>query len=339
MHLESYVLDVMDGKRKGRSFLRALSYLYRTGVALRNFGYDTKLLPSAKVEAVVISIGNIVAGGTGKTPMVKLLAQQLASDYKVAILSRGYRSEVERTGDVVEIESEETVERCGDEPFWLSKEVPSAKVWVGKNRLIGATLAIADGAQVLILDDGMQYRRLKRDFEIVVIDGDDPFGKGFFLPRGFLRDTPLRLKKADLIVVNQAKCHQKFKELLRKYTDAPTIFMRLKTDADLKGRRVGVFCAIGRPDRFMQTVRDCGAEIVATLFKPDHDPFSMAEIDQFARRSGAEILVCTEKDAIKFPQEYTCRLPILPIKGDIDIVSGGEEWNGILNKIKAKVKK
>jgi len=339
MRLESYVLDVMDGKRSGRSFLRILSYLYRTGVALRNFGYDTKILPAIAVDIPVISIGNIVAGGTGKTPLVKYLACELSLDFSVAILSRGYRSEVEKTGEIVRVEEGETAKRCGDEPCWLAKEVPTAAVWVGKNRSISATLAIAAGAQVIILDDGMQYRQLRRDVEIVVIDGDDPLGKGFFLPRGLLRDTPLRLKKADLIVVNQAKSHQKVKEQLRKYTDAPVVFVRLRMQTDLKGRRAGIFCAIGRPDRFIQAVRDCGAEVVATYFKPDHDPFNPEEIGAFARRSGADCLVCTEKDHVKIPLEYECQLPIIPLRGDIEIVSGREEWNTIIEAIKSQVKK
>jgi len=336
MRIESLVLDMMDGKRPGRSLLRALSYLYRAGVAARNFGYDMRLLPIAEASVPVISIGNIVAGGTGKTPLVKFLAEELSKEMRVAILSRGYRSEAESTGEIVKITPEESVVRCGDEPFWLARELPNVDVWVGKSRSISATLAVQAGADAIILDDGMQYRQLKRDIEIIVVDGDDPLGKGYFLPRGMLRDTPKRLKKADLIVVNQAKNHTAVKELLREFTDAPIVFVRMRCGADLKGKRAGIFCAIGRPERFMEAVRGCGAEVVAAFYKPDHDPFSPEELSAFAKRSGADLLICTEKDHVKLQPGFSCQLPILPLEGELEIVSGQAEWEKIRGSCKTR---
>lgn len=338
MSLESFVLEMMDGKRPGRLFLRVLSYLYQSGVSLRNFAYDSKLIKTFRIKIPVISIGNIVAGGTGKTPLVKLLSKTLSQSMCVAILSRGYRSEVEKTNNVMKISSDCNAKKCGDEPFWLAQVVPEAAVWVGKNRSLSASLAEKSGAQAVILDDGMQYRQLHRDLEIVVMDGDDLFGKGYFLPRGMLRDSPKRLRKADLIVINQANNHQHVKETLVNYTDAPLVFIRMRVNADFKDKKVGIFCAIGRPQRFMQTVRSCRAEIVATYFKADHDPFTPEELNNFAKRSGAEILVCTEKDRVKLPDGFQCKLPIHSLDGEIEIVEGNEYWDRMIETIKAKGK-
>ncbi len=333
MNVESYVLDIMDGKRPGRPLLEGLSLLYRTGVRLRNMAYDYNLVHAIKARAPVISIGNIVAGGTGKTPLVRLLASQLAEHVKVAILSRGYRSEIEKTGEVVQLAPQEKVERCGDEPFWLASKLPMASIWVGKNRCLSAEFAVEAGAQVIILDDGMQYRRLLRDVEIVVMDGDDLFGRGYYLPRGLLRDSPARLKKADLIVVGGAKNHHAVREEIKKYSTAPILFVQMKLKADLQNRRVGIFCAIGKPEKFMQSVRGCGAQVVATYFKCDHDQFTPEELEAFAKRSGADLLICTEKDQVKIPQDFKAQLPLMPLEGELEITSGQDHWEKMKKKV------
>ncbi len=333
MTLESYVLEVMSGKRKGKTLLHMLSYLYRGGVALRNLAYDAKVFSSAKVKAPVISIGNIVAGGTGKTPLVKMLAEELSKTLKVAILSRGYKSKIENSGDVLCIHSGTPVEICGDEPFWLARYLPNVAVWVGKNRKESARQAIEKGAEVILLDDGMQYRDLHRDVEIVVMDGEDLFGKGYFLPRGLLRDDPARLKKASLIVINDAKCHKKIKEKLSLYTNAPVMFVRMNIQEDLKGKRACVFCAIGKPTRFLQSVKDAGADVLSTFFKPDHDPFFPEELTLFAKKSGADVIVCTQKDYVKLPRHFSCSLPVLPLQGEFEIVSGKEEWQKLKGRL------
>lgn len=331
MSLESYVVDAIEGKRKGRPFLHALSYLYRAGVALRHFAYDQKIFTTKKFRAKVISVGNIVTGGTGKTPLVHLLAKNLSSSHKVAILSRGYRSQLEYAAHPVRITPEMSVEACGDEPFWLSQHLPQVAVWVGKNRVLSAELAVQQGAEVLILDDGMQYRSLHRDLEIVVMEAEDLFGHGYFLPRGFLRDSPQRLALADLIVINRrAGLRSDVRPQLASFTEAPLVEVEMRVDADLRGKRVGVFCALARPERFMHAVRASGAEILATFFKPDHFPFTAEELHAFAKRSGAELLVCTEKDGVKLPANLSCIRPILPLSASLQFVAGKEQWDNIL---------
>ncbi len=183
----------------------------------------------------------------------------------------------------------------------------------------------------------MQHRKLKRDIEIVLVDGEDPFGKGFFLPRGFLRDSPTRLKKADCIVVIQPSFSETEKDL-RLYTDAPIVFAERVTDVSLKGKKAAVFCAIGKPQKFLQSVRDAGGEIVASFFKPDHDPFYPEELQKFAEESLADVLVCTEKDMVKLPKDFKCRLPIVPLTSHLKISGNEIAWQELLNNIQSRVK-
>jgi tetraacyldisaccharide 4'-kinase len=333
--LESYVLDIMEGRRKGRSLLRALSYLYRTGVALRNEAYDAGMLKAHDAGLPVVSVGNIIAGGTGKTPFVKFLAEELSKKFQVAILSRGYHSKTEKTGEVLQVAPETDVSSCGDEPYWLARTLPKAQVWVGKNRLASAKRAKEKGADVVLMDDGMQHRQLKRDMEIVLVDGEDPFGKGYFLPRGLLRDSPERLKKADCIVVIGPSSEQ-IERQLRHFTEAPIIFAKRTTEISLQGKKVAVFCAIGQPRKFLQSVREAGGEIVASFFKPDHDSFFPEELQKFAKESSSDVLVCTEKDQVKL--NFECCIPIVPLVSHLEIVENKAAWQELLNKIQLRVK-
>jgi tetraacyldisaccharide 4'-kinase len=334
--LKSYILDIMEGRRPGRPLLRAMSYLYRAGVALRNKAYDAGMLKARDPGLPVISVGNIIAGGTGKTPFVKFLAEELSRTFKVAIVSRGYYSAVEKTGETLQVTRQTDVLTCGDEPFWLARDLPKVQVWVGKNRFDSAKRAQAQGAQLILMDDGMQHRQLKRDFEIVLIDGEDPFGKGFFLPRGLLRDSPARLKKADCIVVI-GSATQDLQEI-RQMTDAPIIIAERVIDISLKGKKAAVFCAIGKPQKFLQSVRDAGGEVVASFFKPDHDTFYTQELEKFADESSADVLVCTEKDQVKLSSDLKCRLPIMALKSHLKISGNEIAWQELLNNIQSRVK-
>lgn len=336
MPLESFVLDIMEGKRRGRPFLQALSYLYHAGVTLRNEAYDTGLFKAHDAGLPVISIGNISAGGTGKTPFVKFLAEELSKKFQVAILSRGYHAKIEQTDDVIQVDAQTDVSWCGDESYWLAHRLPKVQVWAGKNRLQSAELAKEQGADVIILDDGMQHRQLKRDIEIVLVDGEDPFGKGFFLPRGLLRDSPARLKKADYIVIIEP-CADGIEKQLRDYTNAPLIFAQRVSDVSLKGKKVAAFCAIGKPQKFFRSIREAGGEIVASFIKPDHDAFYSDELQKFAAESSADVLVCTEKDQVKL-LHLNSQLPLIPLTTHLKISKNEIAWQELLNKIQSRVK-
>jgi tetraacyldisaccharide 4'-kinase len=347
---ERYVLDLVDGKRRApllSPLLHVSSFLYASGVALRHGAYRLKILPTRRVPSLVISIGNIACGGTGKTPFVRRLAQELAVTRKVAILSRGYRSSFEHCASSVLISGENRplfpAALCGDEPYLLASSLPQVDVWVGKHRVGAARLAAEQGAEVVILDDGMQYRKLERDCEIVILDGEDLFAGGRFIPAGRLREFPYRLKGADLVVINHARADiplAHYQEKLRVFTDAPLITVRTRSSvqkgSSIANRRVGVFCALGRPQRFFRSVQEFPAEIVATLTTSDHTRFSDEELRRFAtqcREKKAEALVCTAKDAVKLDSLHFLDLPLVVLDAEMDILEGDAAWQNLLNRL------
>jgi len=229
MSIETKVLEIIQGKRSApisRAILRVMSHGYRAGAAIHHAAYKY-LLPKTKLSLPVVSIGNIVAGGTGKTPFTHYLAERLSKECEVAILSRGYK----RTGKkTVLVRPETDPSECGDEPYLLAQKLPHVKVIVDANRTVSGHLAGVLGAEVVLLDDGMQYRPLKKDFEIAVMHASDLFGTGFYLPRGLLRDSPKRLKSAHLIVltgVSERGEFEKAEKAIRKYTNAPIVGMDL----------------------------------------------------------------------------------------------------------------
>lgn len=323
------------------SLLRQAGNLYGFAIQLRHWAYDHDWLPQKKASVPIISVGNIVAGGTGKTPLVHLLATELAPYAKVAILSRGYRSKMEHTkgGQVLASSDADT---CGDEPKWLAEKLPGALVFVGKNRHLSAQYATSQGVDLIILDDGMQHRRLARDFEIVVMDAQDPFGHGFFLPGGLLRDCPTRLKSADLIVVTQLKDLAHFEEIKKQiahYSATPVVGMQHQAEREadfLQGKKMGLFCAIGNPERFYATIDQLGGHLVESLHADDHLPFSRKQLEAFAQdclAKGAELLVCTEKDWVKIPSDFQSVLPIYAIKIELAMIAGDEHWHQLIERI------
>ncbi len=320
---EKKMKEILEGRRPGKKILWLLSLLYQAGVGLRHRAYKLHLLSPKKVPAVVVSVGNIVAGGTGKTPLVHFLAGELAKENKVAILSRGYHSEVEDQN--IRVEPSMTAAQVGDEPFWLAQKLPSVQVWVGSDRVISAQKAIENGAEILLLDDGFQHLKLHRDFDVVVVSGEAPYSNGYYLPRGFLRDLPSRLNEASLLAVMGAK---------RLDLAVPQVIFERTTPVDLMGKKVALFCAIGNPERFLKQVVAAGAHIAVSYMKPDHAPFAIQELEELAQTSKAECLVCTEKDFVKLPENS---LPIIAAPLELSITDGEEVWKHFINQIKSQV--
>lgn len=351
MDLEQNILQIIRGEKKApflKSVFAGLSYLYRNGIAARNWAYDNRIFRSKRLSTPVISIGNLVVGGTGKTPLVHLLVSSLQEKAKVAILTRGFRSRIEKSGTVQQISCGEgplfSPEECGDEPYFLAQKTKAA-VWVGVDRHASGQEAIRTGAKCLILDDGFQHRRLERDFEIVVIDGSDPFSRGRFLPWGLLRDSPKRLKGAHLIVATHIKNQDHYFRVQRQlssWTSAPLIGVQIEVlnKTAFPPRKVGLFCGIGQPSHFLQTARDLNQEIVDTFFVKDHGSFSREELHFFAercRQKGAEALLCTEKDYVKLSGNSTNGLPIVPVEIRLQVTAGKEHWENCIKNILDKV--
>lgn len=356
-YVELYFLDVIKGKRRGpfalllRLILRILSWCYGLFVACRNWAFDRGCLRKYSPPVpVVISVGNIVAGGTGKTPVTLMLAQEFYEKVPLAILSRGYRSDAENLAAPLVLSCGEgpmhQASYCGDEPFMLSQNLPKAFVFVGKDRHLASNMAAKAGARLVLLDDGMQHRRVARDLEIVVMDACDPFGQGYFLPRGLLRDSISSLKRADLIVLNNIHDLDRLAGMRKQisgWTLAPLVATRPEVAqildlndqlvASIRDRRVGIFCGIAHPDYFENTVANQGAHVVKRHFIADHAAEAVQDLQVFAQEcvaQGAEMLVCTEKDRVKLAGSLVLPLPVVWLKMKLVIVEGQVEWNAFI---------
>lgn len=275
-------------------YLAPFSWIYALVVYVRNQMYSYQLLPIFKVPSTVVSVGNIVAGGTGKTPFIHLLASSFPHR-KVAILTRGY--------GVVP-----------DEAMLLSNRLPNVKVYIGKDRASLAKEA-CQHADLLIMDDGFQHRRLARDFDIVLVREK----KEHYLPWGFLRDSPKRLRDADEIFV----VGKELKLAVKRILD-----LQGREIASIKGWKVGIFCGIANPENFKKTVLDLGAEIVSEKIFADHEPADLSKLPR------ANLLLCTEKDAVKIPPTD---LPIYYLEMEMQFVGEEHRWQKLIEKIDQKI--
>lgn len=314
--------------------------------------YDYKYLPTYSSSApTVISVGNIVAGGTGKTPVVLLLAEELIKQSKIAILSSGYRSNMDQKSEPVILSNGSgplfSAAECGDEPFLLARRIPKALIIVGKDRVKAAKMAVQAGAKILIVDDGFQHRRLQRNYDLVVMNGEDIFGRGHYLPRGFLRESPKTLERADLIILNHVKDESHAEKLtaqLRPYTKAPVVATQMQIKAlqgekTLQGKSVGLFCAIAHPELFERTVEKMGAKVLKSWILPDHAEINREVLREFigeCRSLGAEAIVCTEKDQVKIDGYGEFDLPIIWPEMSLSIVSGESHWQAFINSVSSQ---
>lgn len=363
---KKYIIQVMRGKRHGffalllKGFFRVLSLPYQLIVFCRNWAYDREWLRQYQPPVpVVISVGNIVVGGSGKTPVTLMLGNALYEEASIGILSRGYRSPAEKLAMPVILSSGKgpvhSAAYCGDEPYMLAENLPKACVIVGKDRHKSANMAAKAGVEIALLDDGMQHRRIGRDYEVVVMDVDDPFGQEHFLPRGLLRESPKSLSRADLIVLNHVNDPTIFegaKLRVREYSSAPIVGTCLGTVQlydlysnevnTLNEKKVGVFCGIAQPERFFETVRNLGAQAVGQEIFPDHHVYCPEQIAQLATKYkslGAEMLVCTEKDKVKLPEMPENPLPVVWVKIHLQVTEGQEGWENFLDKVKLDLEK
>ncbi|WP_100934599.1 tetraacyldisaccharide 4'-kinase [Candidatus Chlamydia corallus] len=285
-----------------------------------------------RVRSTVISVGNIVVGGAGKTPTVLWLAEALRTrGYSCGVLSRGYKSQSSRQKKLTIVDSKvHSASYVGDEPLLMAEKLPEGSVWVHKDRRVSAARA-AEQFDFLLLDDGLQYRKLHKDIEIAVVNGQDPLGGHAFFPKGRLRDFPLRLKAVDAIIVNGG-AEEEAKTLLKSVSDAPQVFVRPKIASViwthngehipkevLRKLRVGVFCGLGFPQGFLNMLREEGIHILGKYLLPDHAAITKKELtyfcQQMAMRQGQGLL-CTEKDSVKLPllSEEPSLLPIAKVQ-------------------------
>jgi len=367
--IEQFAVDVIlerrAGKRAGilRGILLGVSAIYRLIVSFRLRFYGKHFFRSHQVGCPVISIGNLTVGGTGKTPVVEKLARDLTDrGRKVAILSRGYKS-VRRKGIAgdtapVRIVSEGGAllldsKTAGDEPFMLAKNLRGVAVVVDKDRVACARHAVTElESDLLILDDGLQYLRLHRRFDIVLIDREAPFGNEHILPRGTLREPPENLRRATHILITKcdgsdlSELHQRIRCYNRT---APIIECRHRPVdlqdfttgeslpiASLQGLRAASLSAIASPESFEQGLRKLGVSLELTQSFADHHRYSKRELTRFLKRCtrrGVSCILTTEKDAVRMPRLLNQELPIRYLRIEIEILKGEEHWNRMLEQI------
>ena len=315
-----------------RGVLWACSAGYGAAIALRNRRYD-RGMGVTTVGVPVISVGNITVGGTGKTPLVIELAQRLQSaGHKVAVVSRGYKADAGGQAD---------------ELLLVARRVPDAVCVAQPDRVAAARRVIREhGVSAIVLDDAFQHRRIGRDLDIVTIDATCPFGFGHLLPRGLLREPLRSLRRADLLIVTRAdqvaddallalheqldslapgvprvSCHH----LSAGYVDVDGQPAELPGGGDC---RAVCFSAIGNPGAFERTVCGTGVEVVDRVRWPDHHRYTaadLARVSDVASAARADVLITTEKDAVKLRQlsvDQACQ--VLALRIDIDFVADGD---------------
>jgi tetraacyldisaccharide 4'-kinase len=328
--------------------LRPLSWGYSTAVALRNIAFEQQWLKVHRPASPhIISIGNIAAGGSGKTPMAVMLAESLLPYGRVALLSRGYRASLSARSPLLVSNGQGprfSAQGCGDEPYLLAERLPGALVIIGRDRVAAAHYAARLGAKVIILDDGFQHRWLGRDSDVVVLDAQMPALLQGLLPRGLMREKLSALARARLVVVNHIDNDIHYAYLadeIKRYTDAPCVGTamevvqicgpRVTVDRSLCGVPVAIFCGIANPSSFERTVASLGADIVLQRHFGDHASFTastLVDLAQQARARGAQWLMCTEKDAVKVRSlNLALPLPLVWVKMQLRIVAGQHYWD------------
>ena len=346
--------------------LRVFGILFSGVVSLRYLLYRAGILRRYPLGVQVISIGNVTAGGTGKTPVTEIFARTLAAEgRKVAILSRGYRrkeapwwqrlfTQVVEPPLVVSDGRHVLLDSAvgGDEPYMLASNLPGVAVVVDRNRVKAGRYAVKRfGCDTIILDDGFQYQKLKHSIEVVLVDATNPFGNGNMLPRGVLREPVRNLKRADIIFLTKCRGDvSSVKAEVRKYnSDAEIVecnhtprvlkdvWSREEYPLDwLKGKTLCTLSGIASPKGFENSLRHLGAKVVWCERYADHHRYDASEVLYALNRSadmGADALVTTEKDAVRFPRFETSPVRCLYLRIAIEILAGGESFSQIIDRI------
>ncbi len=303
-----------------QTLLWPLTLPYGAVVNLRARAYRAGLLREKRLNGIVISVGNLTTGGTGKTPMVLWIAERLVAEGKRAgILTRGYlgETEIQQQTTGTSVNGAATTNRnasSSDEVQLLMGRLgDSVTFGVGADRFARGTELGKKGVEWFVLDDGFQHLQLARDVNIVLIDATNPFGGGYLLPAGRLREPRTALGRADIIVVTRSDYTPALEATIRRYTAAPIFHARPELDSILpvnadgpgepqtktKNEKLFAFCGIGNGPAFVNDLRNWGYSIVGSKYFPDHHRYSQQDADGIeaaARAAGASTLICTEKD-------------------------------------------
>ena len=374
---EQFAIDVIMGRREGTlaaifgAFLQVCSYLFSGIVQLRLWLYRNRILRDHPLGCLVVVVGNLTVGGTGKTPVVEKFARALHDrGRKVAILSRGYKSKappfwkkwwfwlnhteaepprVVSDGQHVLLNSE----LAGDEPYMLARNLPGVVVLVDKDRVKAGAYAIKEfGCDTLVLDDGFQYLPLKGRLNLLLVDKTNPFGNGFLLPRGILREPIKHLKRASYVFLTKSKGvrDEELEAMIRRFNPGveiiecahkPRYLQRLGGDerialSALAGRRIGAFSGIAAPEGFEALLRETGAKLGYTRRFLDHHRFETDDLKSVFAEAGqanVEMLITTEKDAVRIDADTQFPVPCYYLRLEIEILRGAADFDEAVGKI------
>ena len=380
-HIEQYFIEIIRERRKAPfdSFVKGLLFVasrfYLRAINTRIWLYDNRVIRNRAIGCLVVSIGNLTCGGTGKTPIVEIFARTLSQKgRKVAVLSRGYRSRDKRGffeklrkrlfSKKMEVPPRVVSDgknllhdsiTAGDEPYMLASNLKNVAGLVDKDRVKSGLYAIDEfGTDVLILDDGFQYLRLKAHINIVLVDSTSPFDNHHVLPRGLMREPIEHLLRADYVFLTKSDGSPRLrhlKEFIRKHNHRAEIiecchkpkyledvFDRGKRFPleTLQGKKLASISAIANPASFEGFLEDLGGELVLKRHYADHHRYRQQEMIDFindAKAAGADLIVTTEKDAVRMPRLDRRDIDIQFLRVEIDILSGRENFDQCISRI------
>lgn len=343
----NYYLQLISGASRGlwpalqRLALRAGSMPYRMAVQLRNTAYQRGWLHSERAPVPVVSVGNLTAGGTGKTPCVEYVARFYRGlDRRVAILSRGYGGAGGRN----------------DEALVLEENLPDVPHLQGADRAALARTAVEElESEVLVLDDGFQHRRLARDLDLVLVDATAPWGHGHLLPRGLLREPPSSLRRAGVVVLTRcdqtpAEQRERLRQTIARIAPHVPVIETTHRPVELgnsdgestpldilRDGPMAAFCGLGNPDAFRRTLHDWGGQPLDFRVYPDHHAYSRADVEELQRWAnglpvGASV-VTTQKDLVKLRLGRLGDRPLWCLRIRLRVESGQDVLDGRLQSV------
>jgi tetraacyldisaccharide 4'-kinase len=359
MDLEALYHRIISPERKFyhvplHLLFRGVSIFYCLGLRLTRLAHRLGVFPTRSLPARVISVGNLTLGGTGKTPVVILIAGILRDQgLKPAVLSRGYGGNSEEKINVV-CDGKKVLlsaDVAGDEPVMIAGRLKNIPVLTGKDRFLTGLHALENfGVDTLILDDGFQHLALKRDLNILLFDQEKPFGNGHLFPAGELREPVGASDRADLVCLTRCKENGTFgsgRAMPEVPKNVPMIETALRVKSlvrldnqetmgaeILQDQPVAAFCGIAKPGDFHETLETAGAQVVFFSAFPDHHRYvanDLEIIEREARKRDAKYILVSEKDSVKIdPSVFS--LPVLKIMIDVEILAGREVFTKLLLK-------
>ncbi|HYB62465.1 MAG TPA: tetraacyldisaccharide 4'-kinase [Methylomirabilota bacterium] len=316
-----------------------LSLFYGAYVRLRAIAYRRNWLSRKKLDEIVVSVGNLTTGGTGKTPTVLWLAlRAAAAGRRVGVLTRGYRSEgqTDRAGRP----------RSDEAALLRERFAGRAQLGVGADRYANGSVLARHGVNWFVLDDGFQHLRIRRDVDIVLLDATAPFGNGRLIPAGPMREPRSALARADVILITRTDRSPALESVVRHYTDAPLFYGRAAMEGlyrapqrkvilpqqEWSRARFFAFAGIGNPGAFFDDLERWGVPLAGTRAYRDHHRFTerdVSSLDRAAAAAGADALVCTEKDVFNLRDIRFEGLPVYAARIDLELSDAEGFWQTV----------